>query len=265
MTTSSDPHTFQMGLMEHLRELRKRLIISLGLIALGAIGAYLYAAPLFTWLSAPYFEAFGNSPLIGTSPAEAWVLKLKVSIFAGTIVMSPALFYQLWAFVSPGLYSHERRLVLPFVVCSTVLFVGGAMFCYRFVLPYSFGFFHDEFKSIGVTPTIKVGDNLSMMITTLVGFGAVFELPLLSYFLARAGVIDHRFLLEWFRHAVVIIFIVAAILTPPDVFTQILMAGPLVALYGLSILIAWWAAPRSTPESADSSLVESPKASVSAE
>ncbi len=265
MTTSKDPHAFQMGLMDHLRELRKRLIISLLLIAVGAVAAYTYAAPLFEWLSAPYFKAFGGSPLIGTSPAEAWVLKLKVSVFAGAIIMSPALFYQLWAFVSPGLYSHERRLLFPFVVCSTALFVGGAMFCYRVVLPYSFAFFYDEFKSIGVTPTIKVADNLSMTITTLLGFGAVFELPLLTFFLARAGVIDHRFLLDWFRHAVVLIFIVAAVLTPPDVFTQLLMAGPLLGLYGLSIGIAWWVAPRAGRESTDSSLVESPKSATPAE
>ncbi len=265
MSTQGDPASFQMGLMDHLRELRKRLIISLLLIGVGAIAAYTYASPLFAWLSAPYFNAFGDSPLIGTSPAEAWVLKLKVSVFAGAILMSPALFYQLWAFVSPGLYSHERRLLVPFVVCSTALFVGGALFCYRVVLPYSFSFFYDEFKSIGVTPTIKVGDNLSMTITTLVGFGVVFELPLLTFFLARAGVIDHRFLLDWFRHAVVLIFIVAAVLTPPDVFTQILMAGPLLALYGLSIAIAWWVAPRQPDESTETSLVDSPKSAAPSE
>jgi sec-independent protein translocase protein TatC len=265
VSTSDDPHAFQMGLMDHLHELRKRLIISLTLIAVGAIAAYTYASPLFDWLSKPYFDAFGSSPLIGTSPAEAWVLKVKVSIFAGAVLMSPALFYQVWAFVSPGLYSRERRLLIPFVVCSTALFVGGAVFCYHVVLPYSFTFFYDEFKSIGVTPTIRVGDNLSMTVTTLVGFGAVFELPLLTFFLARAGIVDHRFLLNWFRHAVVLIFVVAAILTPPDVLTQILMAGPLLILYGVSIGIAWWVAPRPPPDSADSGLVESPKAPGSAD
>jgi sec-independent protein translocase protein TatC len=104
-----------------------------------------------------------------------------------------------------------------------------------------------------------------MTITTLVGFGVVFELPLLTFFLARAGVIDHRFLLDWFRHAVVLIFIVAAVLTPPDVFTQILMAGPLLALYGLSIAIAWWVAPRQPDESTETSLVDSPKSAAPSE
>jgi sec-independent protein translocase protein TatC len=247
-----------MGLMDHLRELRKRLVIALLLIGVGAVAAYAYASPLFEWLSAPYFAAFGSSPLIGTSPAEAWVLKLKVSVFAGIVLMSPALFYQLWAFVSPGLYSHERRLLVPFVFLSTVLFVGGSLFCYYYVLPYSFSFFYEEFRSIGVTPTIKVADNLSMTVTTLVGFGAVFELPLLTFFLARGGIIDHRFLLRWFRHAVVLIFVIAAVLTPPDVLTQLLMAGPLLLLYGLSIAIAWWVAPRESAELPESDLVESP-------
>lgn len=259
MTASDDPHAFQMGLMDHLRELRRRLLICLILIALGAIASYAYAAPLFEWLSMPYFAAFGSSPLIGTAPAEAWVLKLKVSLFGGAVLTSPALFYHLWAFVSPGLYSHERRLIVPFVLFSTMLFVGGALFCHRIVLPYSFAFFYQEFQSIGVTPTIKVADNLSMTLTTLIGFGAVFELPLLTYFLARAGIIDHRFLLDWFRHAVVLIFVVAAVLTPPDVLTQLLMAGPLLALYGVSIGIAWWVGPRNARENATLPLTESPK------
>jgi sec-independent protein translocase protein TatC len=248
-----------MGLMDHLRELRRRLLVCIVLVAAGAITSYTYAAPLFEWLSMPYFSAFGGSPLIGTAPAEAWVLKLKVSLFGGAFLTSPALFYHLWAFISPGLYSHERRLLIPFVLLSTLLFVGGALFCHRVVLPYSFAFFYQEFKSIGVSPTIKVADNLSMTLTTLIGFGAVFELPLLTYFLARAGVIDHRFLLDWFRHAVVLIFVVAAVLTPPDVVTQLLMAGPLLALYGVSIGIAWWVAPSDTPEAVRATLTESPK------
>jgi sec-independent protein translocase protein TatC len=169
------------------------------------------------------------------------VLKLKVSAFAGALLTSPILFYQLWLFVAPGLYAHEKKLVLPFIACSTLLFVGGSVFCYRMVLPLTFSFFHEEFKSIGVTPTIRVGDHISMTITALAGFGAVFELPLLTFFLARAGVIDHRTLIDWFKHAVIVIFVIAAILTPPDVLTQFLMAGPLLVLYVLSIGIAYLA------------------------
>ncbi len=241
MTHVGDPLDHTMGLMDHLRELRKRLIYSFIAITLGAIASYVYAGELFNVLCAPYFVAFPNSPLIGTAPTEAWVLKLKVSVFAGALLTSPFLFYQLWLFVAPGLYAHERKLVIPFIAFSTLLFVGGSVFCYRMVLPLTFSFFHEEFKSIGVTPTIRVGDHISMTITALAGFGAVFELPLLTFFLARAGVIDHRTLIEWFKHAVVVIFVVAAVLTPPDVLTQFLMAGPLLVLYVLSIGIAYLA------------------------
>jgi sec-independent protein translocase protein TatC len=234
-----DPHANTMGLMAHLRELRKRLIVSFIVITLGAIASYMYAGELFSILCAPYFEAFPQSPLIGTSPTEAWVLKLKVSVFAGMILTSPILFYQLWLFIAPGLYAHEKKMVIPFILLSTLLFGGGAYFCYRMVLPLSLAFFHDEFISIGVTPTIKIGDHISMTITALAGFGAVFELPLLTFFLARLGVIDHTFLIEWFKHAVILIFVVAAVLTPPDVLTQFLMAGPLLLLYVISIGIAY--------------------------
>lgn len=244
----SQPNEQKMHLLDHLRELRKRLIISACIVVAGAVAAYCYAGDLFSFLSAPYFKAFPNSPLIGTSPTEAWILKLKVAVVAGAFLTSPALFHQLWLFISPGLYSHERRLVVPFVVLSTLLFVGGALFCYTSVLPLSYAFFHDEFKSIGVTPTIRIGDQISMTVMTVVGFGAVFELPLVTYFLSRLGIIDHHFLIRFFRHAVVAIFFIAAVLTPPDVFTQFLMAVPLTFLYVISIGIAYLTTKRARPD-----------------
>jgi sec-independent protein translocase protein TatC len=244
MTSTRDPSEFQMGLFEHLRELRKRLFYCAIAISLGAALSYCYSAEVFNALCEPYSRAFNNSPLIGTGPAEAWVLKIKVALFCGAMIMSPVLFYQVWRFVAPGLYASERRLVLPFVGLSTALFSGGAMFCYYQILPLTLSFFYREFKSIGITPTVKVGDHLSLMITTMLGFGSVFELPLLTFFLTRAGVIDHRSMLRWFRHAVVAIFIISAALTPPDVLTQLLMAGPLLLLYGISIGVAYVACGR---------------------
>jgi sec-independent protein translocase protein TatC len=244
MKRADNPEEFQMDLMDHLRELRKRLFVSLIAVTLGAIGAYYYATPVFNLLEAPYFDVFPKHSLIATSPAEGFVIKLKVACFAGALLVSPILFYQLWLFINPGLYDNERKMMIPFVLCSTVLFIGGAYFCYHYVLPYTLTFFRDEIESIGAAATIKIGEYLSLAITTLLGFGAVFELPLLTYFLARAGVIDHRFLITWMRHAVLVIFVVSAILTPPDVLTQFLMAGPLFILYCISTLIAWWVAPR---------------------
>jgi len=246
MNSPRDPAEFKMGLFEHLRELRKRLFYCAIFIAIGAVVAYCYSSDVFNALCAPYSKAFNNSPLIGTGPAEAWVLKIKVALFCGATLTSPALFYQLWRFVAPGLYASERKFVLPFVALSTILFSGGAMFCYHQILPLTLSFFYAEFQSIGITPTIKVGDHLSLMITTMLSFGAVFELPLLTFFLARAGVLDHRSMIRWSRHAVVAIFIISAALTPPDVLTQLLMAGPLLLLYGLSIGVAFLARQKSS-------------------
>jgi sec-independent protein translocase protein TatC len=244
MTSTHDPAEFQMGLLEHLRELRKRLFYCTIAISVGGVISYCYSAEVFFALCDPYSKAFHNSPLIGTGPAEAWVLKIKVALFCGAMITSPILFYQVWRFVAPGLYASERKLVLPFVVLSTALFSGGAMFCYYQILPLTLSFFYGEFKSIGITPTVKVGDHLSLMITTMLGFGAVFELPLLTFFLARAGILDHQSMVRWFRHAVVAIFIISAALTPPDVLTQLLMAGPLLLLYGISIGVAYLACGR---------------------
>lgn len=258
MTTTADPNEFRMGLMDHLRELRRRLLICLLVVLVGAVASYSYAAILFDVLCKPFFAAFPGSPLIGTAPAEAWFLKLKVSAFAGTIVTAPILFYQLWRFISPGLYHREKSYVIPFVFLSTLLFCLGAYFCYAMVLPLSLAFFFEEFRSIGVTPTIKLSDHLSMTVTTILAFGLVFELPLLSLFLARAGVLTHKTLLHYFRHAIVAIFVIAAVLTPPDVLSQLLMAGPLIVLFLISIAVAYIATPRTAliPDSDGSALIQ---------
>jgi len=253
MNASPNPADFKMGLLDHLRELRKRLFFCAVAISLGAVLSYCYSSQVFAALCDPYVKAFNNSPLIGTGPAEAWVLKIKVALFCGAMITSPVLFYQVWRFVAPGLYASERRLLVPFVFLSTVLFSGGAVFCYHQILPLTLAFFYSEFQSINITPAVKVGDHLSLMITTMLGFGSVFELPLLTFFLARAGVLDHRSMLRWFRHAVVAIFVISAALTPPDVLTQLLMAGPLLVLYAISIGVAYLAG-RSTPADASASV-----------
>jgi len=240
---SDDPHAHTMGVMEHLRELRKRIFYALIAITIGAIGSYCFSSEVFAALSAPYTASFGNAPLVGTSPAEAWLLKVKVAVFCGILVMSPILFYQTWAFVAPGLYQQERRWVIPFVVISSLLFIGGAAFSYYSVLPLALSFFRDEFASINVTPTIKIGEHVSMTITLLLGVGAIFEMPLVTFICARAGLIDHHCLLRWYRQAIVGIFIVSAVITPPDVLSQLLLAVPLLLLYGVSIVIARLAAP----------------------
>jgi sec-independent protein translocase protein TatC len=227
-----------MGILEHLRELRRRLLFIVLAIIIGACGSYYYADIIFDWLCAPFFKGFGDSILIGTSPAEAWLLKVKVALFMGAVTTSPFSFFQLWLFISPALYRKEKLLAIPFTLTSSLLFIGGSLFCYYVVLPLSFQFFYEQFQSIGVTPTIKIGDHLSLTLMALLGFGAIFQLPIATFILARMGIIDHRFLIQWYRHAVLVIFILSAIITPPDVITQFLMAGPLLILYAVSIAIA---------------------------
>ena len=209
-----------MDLFGHLRELRRRLVNSLLAILVGAIVAYSFTTEIFDFLSRPYFDAFPDNILIGTGLAEAFILKLKVAFFAGIVLSSPVLFLQLWLFIAPGLYDRERRLVFPF----------------------AFEFFREEYISIGVTPTVRISEHLALMVQGLVGFGAVFQLPVIAFFLGRLGIIDAQTLIGGARYAIVIIFIVSAILTPPDVLTQFLMAGPILLLYGLSILVVRYTA-----------------------
>lgn len=226
-----------MSVLDHLRELRSRLLHSLVAIVVGACVAYSYCDLVFHLLNSVFYENFKGGTLIGTGPAEAFLLKLKVATFAGTIVVSPYLFLQIWKFIEPGLYEREKRLALPFVASGTLLFVGGVWFCYRYVLPVSLGFFSEQYESIGVTPQVRVSEHLSIMMQALVGFGVVFELPVLAFFLGHFGIITSKQIMGIWRYAIVAIFIIAGVLTPPDALTQLLMAGPLILLYGVSILV----------------------------
>lgn len=228
-----------MTLFEHLSELRKRLLISLVSVVVLAVLCFSYTSQLFVFLSQPYLDSFKDDLLIGTGPAEAFLLRVKVALFAGAILATPIIFHQLWLFLSPGLYEKERKLFIPFLLSATALFLGGVAFCYSVVLPFTFAFFSEQYEMIGITPTIRISEHLSMMIQALVGFGVVFEMPIVAFLLGRAGIIDHKTLIGGARYAIVIIFIVSAVLTPPDVLTQFLMAVPLLILYGVSIVIVW--------------------------
>lgn len=244
---SKTPETKEMGLLEHLSELRLRLIVCAAAIGVLAVAAYFFSPAVFKILCQPYFEAFPDNVLIGTGPAEAFLLKLKVAAFCGLILASPVIFHQAWLFVAPGLYESERRWVMPFVVGATALFIGGVAFCFLAVIPLAFSFFHQQYASIGITPTIRLTEYLSTVLSVLLCFGLVFETPLIAFVLGRLGLIDEGFLLRGLRYAVVAIFIVSAVLTPPDVLTQFLMAGPLILLYGLSIVLVKYTCRRKSP------------------
>jgi|SRR5579862_2195961 len=236
----------KMPLTAHLEELRWRLIKSLIAIAVGFTVAYNFADLLFAFLTRPLLElnltgeAADSVHLIGTGVVEAFFTKLKVSLIAAIFVASPVIFYQLWQFVAPGLYDKEKRYAQPFVLFGTFFFVSGAWFCYAMVLPVGYRFFITEYATIRVSPEIRISEYLSFTARMLLAFGGTFELPVVTFFLARVGFVTHQMMLRTVRYAILVIFIVAAMLTPgPDVASQLLMAGPLLVLYGLSIGVAY--------------------------
>jgi len=229
-----------MPLTAHLGELRTRLIRALAATAVGFGLAYLWAAELVAFLVRPLVAQGLAVDVIGTGVTDAFFTKLKVSAIAGIFVASPVIFFQAWRFVSPGLYAREKRVAVPFSIAATFFFLAGAGFCYELVFPVAFRFFLEQFASIALGPQIRISEYLTFASRMLLAFGVTFELPVASFFLARVGIITHRTLLDSARYAVVVIFVVAAVLTPgPDVASQLLMAAPLLVLYVLSIGIAW--------------------------
>lgn len=166
----------------------------------------------------------------------AFFVALKVSFFAALLGALPYILYQIWLFVAPGLYSNEKKMVLPFVIGGTVMFAVGVLFAYYIVTPFGFQFLI-TFGSFLYTPLINIEDYVGFFTKIMMGFGIAFELPVFAYFLALLGLVTDKTLKDFFKYAVVLIFILAALLTPPDVLTQLLMAAPLVLLYGVSILI----------------------------
>ena len=224
--------------IEHLDELRKRLIISLIAVVVGFAICYIFSKEIFQLLMIPLQKALPpDASMIFTSLPEAFFTYLKVAVLAGLFLASPVVLYQIWLFVAPALYSHEKRYVIPFVMLSTLLFIGGAAFGYFIVFPFGFKFFI-SFATDLIKPMPKLKEYLSFCSLLLLTFGMVFELPLFILFLSKLGVVDAKTLSRNRRYVILAIFAVAAILTPPDVVTQLMMACPLLVLYEASIWIA---------------------------
>jgi sec-independent protein translocase protein TatC len=222
---------------DHLDELRKRLITCFIAVGVGFVLAYGFKEKLFAILTLPLVSVMkGGDKIIYTGVAEAFFTYMKVAFIAGVGVASPVIVYQFWMFVAPGLYEKERRLIIPIVLLSTVFFVGGALFGYFFVFPVGFEFLM-SFSTETIRPMPSMREYLGFASTMLLSFGIVFELPILITFLAKLGVVTVPFLKKNRKYAILIIFIVAAILTPsPDAVSQILMAVPMMLLYEISII-----------------------------
>ena len=226
---------------EHLEELRWRLLKSLAAVAVAFVLSYAVSDKIFAFMVAPLKQTLQpDQNLIGTGVAEAFFIEMKVALVAGLFLASPLVFYQIWRFLAPGLLGGEKRMAIPFVLCATLFFVGGAYFCYRVVLPVAFGYFIDQYRSLAVAPEIRIGEYFSFFFRMVLAFGVTFELPVFTFFLVRIGLVDHRLMWRSFRYAIVLIFIIAAVLTPtPDVINQTLLALPMLLLYLLSIGVAY--------------------------
>jgi sec-independent protein translocase protein TatC len=227
----------QMPFTAHLAELRKRLIICFIAVGVAFSVAYAFSNEIFNWLVQPLIKVLPpGDKLVFTALPEAFFIYLKASLIAGIVLASPVIFYELWMFVAPGLHQKEKKFVLPFVIISTLLFAGGALFGYYLVFPVGFRFLVGfSTENIRALPSLQL--YLSFCLKLLLGFGLVFEFPVLAYFLGRAGIINSRMMSKNRRIAVLLIFIIAAVITPPDVVSQIILAVPLYLLFEGSILI----------------------------
>ena len=258
-------------LRPHLVELRKRLGISVGTLMVMFFVMFYFHEPILNWMVEPLNTALlevgkksvhAADGMITTSQVGgAFFVALKVAFFAAIVASIPIILSQLWMFIAPGLYANEKKMIIPFVIGGSVMFLVGVLFAYYIVTPFGFDFLI-TFGSFKFTPLINIEDYVGFFTKIMFGFGIAFELPVFAYFLALLGLVNDKQMIAFFKYAIIIIFVVAALLTPPDVLTQLLMAGPLIILYGFSILIVKAVNPAPAEEEEDDEEEEEEQASI---
>ncbi len=230
-----------MTLMEHLEELRKRIVHSAGYLAVGFVACWFFRDRIVDFLQAP-LNRIGKS-LVFTHPMDALNLDLQVALLAGAIVASPFILYQVWLFIAPGLYQKEKRFVVPFMAATVGLFLSGACFGYFFVLPGAIKILIVQFGH-NFTPMVTIEDYSSFFLSVILGLGISFEMPILIFFLAMFGIVSPQFLWKNIRYAILAVFLVAAVICPsPDPWTMCIYAIPMLSLYVIGIAVAWWVHP----------------------
>ena len=224
--------------LAHLEELRKRLLVCAIAVGAGFVISYIFSKQLFSILTLPLMKVLpAESTLIFTSLPEMFIAYIKVALIAGIILAAPVIFYEIWMFVAPGLYRKEKRYFVPFVLFSTILFVVGSLFGYLVVFPYGFKFFIGlATEDIQALPSVK--QYFSFAVRLLLAFGVVFEMPVAVLFLTKIGLITPESMKKYRKFAILGSFVLSAILTPPDVATQLMMALPIIILYEVSIFIS---------------------------
>jgi len=244
----------QLPLTTHLEELRKRLIIAASAWIVAFLGCYSFAEKLFQYIAEPVRAALPEgSSLVFINATEPFFTYLKIAALAGVLVALPVILWQFWAFIAPGLYGHEKRFAIPFVLVSCMFFAAGTYFGFVYVFPTIFTFLIGYGTSVaGISAMLSMGSYLTLSTRLLFAFGLVFELPVLIFFLARMGVVDHIWLRKNRKFAILVAFIVGATLTPPDVFSQTAIALPFIILYEVGILAArFFGKKKAEPEDGD--------------
>jgi sec-independent protein translocase protein TatC len=236
-----------MGFLDHLEELRKRLVYSILAVAVGTGLCWGYREKIYGVMQKPIMDALRNhnlaEKLVYLNPTDPFNLYLKISILAGLFLTSPFVLYQVWMFISPGLYRNEKRYVFPFMLSTISLFTMGGYFGYRIAYPRALDFFigfSGQFQ-----PMITVGEYTQLFLSIVLGMGLIFEMPILVFFLAFLGIMTPSFMIKNFRYAILVIFILAAIVTPtPDIVNMCVFAAPMLLLYGVSIGVAYIVHPK---------------------
>lgn len=237
-----------MSFLEHLEELRKRIIRSVLALAVGVLISFTFIGRIYDFIMTPMYQAVPGVALIYTEPTEAFALYIRLSLIAGTVIAAPAIMYQVWKFIAPGLYSNEKRFAIPFVVLSTAGFVSGAAFNHYIMFPFMMKFFA-SFTTEELRFMPRLQPVFSMYTKFMLAMGLVFQMPTLVYFLAKMGVVTARFLVRNIKYAILLIFIMSAVITPTgDPGTQTVFAAPMLGLYLLSIGIAWLVGPKRAPD-----------------
>jgi len=239
----------KMSFLEHLDELRKRIVYSLSAAGIGLLVAFTFITKIYTFMMAPTMRQLpANSKLIYTEPGEAFSLYIQLSMIVGVLLAAPFIMYQVWLFIAPGLYANEKRMAIPFVLLSTIGFVGGAVFNHYVMFPWMMAFFA-SFNTQDLLFMPKLDSVFSLYTKFLIAMAVVFQMPTLVFFLAKMKVITARFLIAQFKYAVLLIFIISAVITPTgDPVTQTVFAAPMIGLYALGIVIAWVVGPKRLAE-----------------
>jgi len=236
-----------MGFLDHLEELRKRIVYSIVAVAVGTGLSWGYRERIYAVMQRPIMDALRHhglaEKLVYLNPTDPFNLYLKIAMLAGLFLTSPFVLYQVWMFISPGLYRNEKRYVMPFMVSTITLFTFGGYFGYRVAYPRALDFFigfSGQFQ-----PMITVGEYTQLFLSIVLGMGLIFEMPILVFFLAFMGIMTPSFMIKNFRYAILVIFVLAAIVTPtPDIVNMCVFAAPMLALYALSIGVAWMVHPK---------------------